>query len=163
LLAWLILVAAPQTSSAQPDPGFPTRILPILTKAGCNSGACHGAATGQAGFKLSLLGYDPQSDFDAITRQFGARRLDFASPGQSLILQKATHAIRHKGGERIEKDSPDYRTLLDWIGNGAPYGRRDLFVSAIQVSPSEILRETTGQNVQLAVTANLSDGSVENV
>src|SRR4051812_47332456 len=132
LLAWLILFIAPQTSAAERDRNFPTQILPILTKAGCNAGACHGAATGQGGFKLSLLGYDPQWDFETITRQFNARRLDFASPGQSLILKKATHSIRHKGGERIEKDSADYRTLLEWIGNGSPYGRRDLAVSAIQ-------------------------------
>src|SRR5258705_12386861 len=90
------LTPAAQAAAAQAGDGsaggtelsFPTRILPILTKAGCNAGACHGAAIGQGGFKLSLLGYDPQSDYDAITRQFGARRVDFSTPGQSLLLRK---------------------------------------------------------------------------
>jgi len=81
---------------------FPTTILPILTKAGCNAGACHGAATGQAGFKLSLLGYDPEFDHRAITRELAGRRIDMATPAQSLLLRKATRGIRHKGGERIE-------------------------------------------------------------
>jgi len=85
-VALLMLILAPRAQGTERDASFPTGILPILTKAGCNAGACHGAAIGQGGFKLSLLGYDPDWDFDAITRQFNARRLDFASPGQSLIL-----------------------------------------------------------------------------
>jgi hypothetical protein len=159
----LALLATSQALAADRDTSFQTRVLSIFTKAGCNAGACHGAAIGQGGFKLSLLGYDPEWDFDAITRQFAARRLDFASPSQSLILKKATHSIHHKGGERIEKDSPDYRTLLEWIAGGAPYGQKDLHVTAVQVSPNDVLADAPGQKVQLTVTATLSDGSVQNV
>ena len=69
----LTLELALAGSAAARDQGmefsFATRILPVLTKAGCNTGACHGAATGQGGFKLSLLGYDPDQDHEAITRE----------------------------------------------------------------------------------------------
>src|SRR5436853_2312550 len=87
---------------------FRTDILPVLTKAGCNAGACHGAATGQGGFKLSLLGYDPEEDYERVTRELGGRRLDFAAPGESLFLRKPTHQLDHEGGRRIRRDSPSY-------------------------------------------------------
>src|SRR5688500_10391679 len=90
-----------------PPLGFPTRVLPVLTKAGCNSGACHGAATGQGGFALSLLGYDPEADYHAVTREFAGRRVDLSSPDRSLLLRKATRDLRHKGGLRIEAGSAD--------------------------------------------------------
>lgn len=142
---------------------FPTRVLPILTKAGCNTGACHGAAIGQGGFRLSLLGYDPDYDYDAITRQFAGRRVDLASPARSLLLRKATRDIRHKGGERIELGSNDYETLVSWLEAGAPFGPRDLTVSAIKVSPADVLVPRPGDEVRLRVNATLSDGSTADV
>src|SRR5262245_35564954 len=105
---------------------FRTTILPILTKAGCNGGACHGAATGQGGFKLSLLGYDPPEDYDRITRELGGRRLDFDAPAESLFLRKPTRQLDHEGGRRLARDTEAYQTLLRWIGAGAPYGPREL-------------------------------------
>ncbi|HEY8749515.1 MAG TPA: DUF1549 and DUF1553 domain-containing protein [Tepidisphaeraceae bacterium] len=172
-LVWSAFTRAPQAQarerlgSFEPSDSsrlhFPTQILPILTKAGCNAGACHGAAIGQGGFKLSLLGYDPESDFDAITRQFGGRRVDFSFPSQSLLLRKATHAIKHKGGERIDSDSADYRAVVRWIEESAPYGRRDLKVSTIEIRPTDVLVSAPGKTIQLKVTATLSDGSVEDV
>lgn len=145
------------------DVSFPTQVLPILTKAGCNAGNCHGAATGQGGFKLSLLGYDPEADYDVITHQFGGRRVDFSSPGRSLLLQKATRAIRHKGGERIDVESQDYRTLVAWLAASAPFGPRDLKVTRIAVSPSDVLVARPGEQVKLRVTATLSDGRTGDV
>ena len=142
---------------------FPTRVLPILTKAGCNAGSCHGAATGQAGFKLSLLGYDPGSDYNVITREFSGRRIDPASPAESLLLRKATRSIRHKGGVRIDVESDDYRTLIAWIGGGAAYGPSDLHVSRIDVSPADVLLSGPGQAVRLKVVATLSDGTRQDV
>ena len=142
---------------------FPTTILPIITKAGCNAGACHGAATGQAGFKLSLLGYDAEFDHRAITRELAGRRIDMASPAQSLLLRKATRSIRHKGGERIELDSADYQTLTNWIAGGASFGPPTLRVANIDVQPSEVLLAGPGASVPLKVIATLSDGTVENV
>jgi hypothetical protein len=138
-------------------------VLPILTKAGCNAGACHGAAIGQAGFRLSLLGYDPQADHDTLTRELSGRRIDVAAPAESLILRKATRSIKHKGGHRIDVDSDDYRTLIAWIGAGAPYGPSGLRVTGIEVSPSNVLLGGPGESVRLKVTASLSDGRREDV
>jgi hypothetical protein len=167
LIASLLLcggVEAPSTCLAdQPRLDFPTTVLPILTKAGCNAGACHGAATGQAGFKLSLLGYDPESDHRTITRELAGRRIDMASPGKSLLLQKATRSIRHKGGERIALDSGDYKTLAHWIGGGAVFGPSTLHVASIVVEPSFVLLPGPGASASLKVTATLSDGTVEPV
>src|SRR5688572_14924622 len=95
----------PAVAGAGDGLSFPTRVLPILTKAGCNAGACHGAAIGQGGFKLSLLGYDPAADHDSIVREFSGRRIDLSAPGRSLLLRKATRDLRHKGGRRIDTES----------------------------------------------------------
>ncbi len=144
-------------------PPFRTRVLPILTKAGCNAGACHGAATGQGGFKLSLLGYDPEEDFARITREFSGRRIDSNFPEESLFLRKPTQQIDHEGGRRIRRNSPEYQLLVDWIRAGAPYGPPDLYVSGIQVTPADSLRAATNEIVQLKVIAQLSDGTSEDV
>jgi hypothetical protein len=165
----------PAAGRAAPAPGapthprldFPTRILPVLTKAGCNAGACHGAATGQGGFRLSLLGYDPEADHQTITREFSGRRIDLASPRDSLLLRKATRDVRHKGGMRIEDDSDDHRTLIAWIAGGAPYlpagVARDLRVAAVEVHPADALLAGPGESARLKVTATLSDGTREDV
>src|SRR5207249_9373124 len=87
-------------------PRFLTDVLPVLTKSGCNQGACHGAAAGKGGFKLSLLGYDPDSDYLAITRWGDGRRVTRAEPGRSLLLRKPTLQVRHGGGKRFDVDSP---------------------------------------------------------
>jgi hypothetical protein len=165
--AGMFLFAYADESKAVPGPAprldFPTTILPILTKAGCNAGACHGAATGQAGFKLSLLGYDPEFDHRAITHELAGRRIDMATPAQSLLLRKATRGIRHKGGERIELDSADYKSLATWIAGGASFGPSTLRVASLEVQPTTVLLAGPGASVGLKVTATLSDGTVENV
>src|SRR4029453_15926632 len=99
----LILAFCVTLPAAEPL-AFRTQILPILTKAGCNAGACHGAATGQGGFKLSLLGYDPEEDYDKITRELGGRRLDFDAPEDSLFLRKPTRQLEHEGGRRLPRE-----------------------------------------------------------
>jgi hypothetical protein len=153
-----------EVARAQPiEFSFSTRILPILTKAGCNAGACHGAATGQGGFKLSLLGYDPEQDHETITRELGGRRIDLGAPEQSLLLRKSTRQLEHEGGRRIQRDSDAYRTVLDWIAHGAPYGSRDLRVTRIEVGPTDGLWLKPGQSRPLKVTAHLSDGTIEDV
>ncbi|MEO8427326.1 MAG: DUF1549 domain-containing protein, partial [Verrucomicrobiota bacterium] len=161
LRGWLVACVAVSSISphAAESLSFRTTVLPVLTKAGCNAGACHGAATGQGGFKLSLLGYDPEEDCERITRELGGRRLDFAAPGESLFLRKPTHQLDHEGGRRIRRDSQAYQTLLRWIAAGAPYGPRELHVTKVAVAPSEILLAATNQTMQLRVTAFLSDGS----
>ncbi len=142
---------------------FPTRILPALTKAGCNTGACHGAATGQGGFKLSLLGYDPELDHLALTRELRARRIDWENPAESLLLKKATREIEHEGGRRFSRDSAAAALLERWVVAGAPYGPKELRVVGIKVEPTEILAASLEETIALRVTAELSDGAREDV
>src|SRR5919204_537249 len=84
---------------------FGNQIVPIFTKLGCNGGGCHGKASGQNGFKLSLLGFEPEVDFDALVKEARGRRLFPAAPDQSLLLLKATGTVAHGGGKRMEMDS----------------------------------------------------------
>lgn len=142
---------------------FPTRILPVLTKAGCNSGGCHGAATGQGGFKLSLLGYDPEQDHLALTRELGARRIDLADPAESLFLKKATRQIEHEGGRRFSRESAEAALLERWVKAGAPFGPKELHVVALQVDPTAVLAASSNATIRLRVTAELSDGTREDV
>jgi hypothetical protein len=148
---------------AQSHQSFRTTILPILTKAGCNAGACHGAATGQGGFKLSLLGYDPEEDYQRITRELSGRRIDLDAPAESLFLRKPTRQLDHEGGRRIPRDSESYQTLLRWIAAGASYGPHDLYVKDIAVTPAHSLLATTNPPLKLRVTASLSDSSQADV
>ena len=97
----------------------------MLAKAGCNSGACHGAAAGKNGFKLSLRGYDADADYFTITRQARGRRIVPSDPARSLLLLKPTGALPHKGGVRFEVESRDYNILLDWIAAGTAAPKPD--------------------------------------
>lgn len=99
---------------------FANDIAPIFSKYGCNNNACHGALNGQNGFKLSLFGYDPAADHEAIVSQ--GKRLDRTNPAKSLLLQKPVFELSHGGGHLFSKDSHDYRILHDWISDGAPLG-----------------------------------------
>ncbi|MBI1841402.1 MAG: DUF1553 domain-containing protein [Verrucomicrobia bacterium] len=164
-LAWVAVALAGLSAVAGADnpPAFRTGVLPLLTKAGCNAGACHGAATGQGGFKLSLLGYDPEEDYERITRERGGRRIDRAAPAESLLLRKSSRQIEHEGGRRLPRSSEAFRKVLHWIEAGAPYGSRELRVLGIAVSPDDVLLPSTNRSVSLRVTARLSDGSREDV
>ena len=74
-----MIVTVKNATAAKPVT-FERDIQPILTRAGCNAGACHGKARGQNGFQLSLLGFDPDFDFDAITTEARGRRVFPANP-----------------------------------------------------------------------------------
>ncbi len=104
---------------------FKNDVLPVLTKAGCNAGACHGAAAGKNGFRLTLRGYGPEIDFDVLTRQALGRRVVKTAPAESLMLLKPTGAVEHGGGVRFEPDSLEYRILSGWIAAGTPRPRLD--------------------------------------
>src|SRR5688572_7790092 len=104
----------------EPTPvSFANHVIPVLTKLGCNSGACHGALAGKGGMKLSLRGYDPDADHFVLTRQAQGRRVDLARPAHSLFLLKPTMAVRHGGGDKLSVDGRDYRALSGWIAEGA--------------------------------------------
>lgn len=142
---------------------FPNQIIPIFTKLGCNGGGCHGKASGQAGFKLSLLGFEPAEDFDHLVNESRGRRLFPAVPGQSLLLQKAINASPHGGGQRLNVDSHEYRLLERWIATGMPYGNPDdPRVERIEVIPAQ-RRIERGDSQQLSVVAHYSDGHMEDI
>ena len=101
-------------SGAEPI-SFELDIQPILTAKGCNAGACHGKQRGQNGFQLSLLGFDSDFDFAALTKEARGRRVFPAVPERSLLLSKPTGQVPHGGGVRMEIDSEDYQVLLGWI------------------------------------------------
>ena len=97
---------------------FRRNVMPVLFRAGCNAGTCHGSARGKDGFMLSLFGYDPKGDYFRITQEMIGRRVNTAVPEQSLLLQKAVGAVPHTGGKRFDQDSEYYQTLLRWIESG---------------------------------------------
>ncbi|MCE9605518.1 MAG: DUF1549 domain-containing protein [Planctomycetia bacterium] len=146
-----------------PSPHFARNIIPLLTKAGCNSGACHGKQGGQNGFKLSVFGHDVGADYQAIVCEGRGRRLFPSVPRESLLLTKATNRVPHGGGGRLEENSTEYRRLLRWIDAGMPYGSDDApHVVAIDVQPKiRTMRERSQQ--RLLVTATLSNGSSRDV
>ncbi|HUI42301.1 MAG TPA: DUF1549 domain-containing protein [Terriglobia bacterium] len=142
---------------------FRNDVLPVMTKVGCNSGPCHGAAAGKNGFKLTLRGYDPETDYYTLTHQALARRTDRLEPAKSLILLKPTLTIPHGGGRRFAVDSLEYRVMSGWIAQGMPAPRdSDPRVTRIEVLPREASLRP-GAEQQLIVTALLSDGRSEDV
>ena len=158
LLPVLPMVAAEPVKSQ-----FVTDVVPVLTKLGCNSGGCHGKATGQNGFKLSLLGFEPGADYQALVKEARGRRLFFSDANRSLLLQKATGRVPHGGGKRLETGSHDYRVLLQWIQQGAVApSDQDITLTSVAVSPSQLLVQP-GSQKQLKVTATFSDGSRRDV
>src|SRR5437867_3512018 len=117
---------------------FRNHVQPVLAKFGCSSGACHGAAAGQNGFKLSLRGYDDEGDYLALTRHALGRRIVPSDPARSLLLLKSTGAVPHKGGKRFEVDSLEYKVLAQWIAAGAPGPKKDdPRIERIDVGPEQ--------------------------
>src|SRR2546423_6758981 len=117
---------------------FRNDVMAVLSKAGCNAGACHGNKSGKAGFKLSLRGQDPEQDYLALTRDTFARRTNPLDPDQSLILLKPTTAIAHEGGVRFARDSQEYRILRNCIAAGTPPDSASTpRLTKISVSPTE--------------------------
>jgi hypothetical protein len=142
---------------------FRNHVQPVLAKNGCSAGACHGAAAGQNGFKLSLRGYDDEGDFLTLTHGALGRRIVPSDPGRSLMLLKPTAAVPHKGGKRFDVDSLDYRVLSGWIAAGAPGPKSDdPRIARIEILPKQVV---LGPNAaqQLSVRAHFNDGHTEDV
>lgn len=157
-----VQVGVTKFGEAQPI-NFANQIVPIFTKAGCNGGGCHGKSGGQNGFRLSLLGFEPQEDFEYLVKEARARRIFPAAPDHSLLLQKGAALVPHGGGRKLEPDSHDYQTLRRWIAQGMPYGKADdPVVERIEVLPRERVMASGGSQ-QLTVVARYSDGRVEDV
>ncbi|MCA9212998.1 MAG: DUF1553 domain-containing protein [Planctomycetales bacterium] len=142
---------------------FTNDVVPLFTKHGCNGGGCHGKASGQNGFKLSLLGFEPREDYEFLIKEGRGRRLFPAAPDRSLLLEKAIGKVPHGGGARLEFDSPPYRVLRRWVSQGMPFGSdNDPKVVGIEVFP-KTRTMTPGAAQQLIVTATYDDGSVRDV
>ena len=142
---------------------FRNHVEPVLARLGCNAGACHEALAGKGGFRLSLRGYDPATDYFNMVKADRGRRVEFADPGRSLILAKPSGAIPHKGGVRYPADSRDYRIVAEWVSAGAPPpAESDPRVTALEVLPAGSLHGV-GETQQIVVRARYSDGRAEDV
>ncbi len=142
---------------------FRNQVQSVLAKSGCNSGACHGAAAGKNGFKLSLRGYDADADFFTITRQDRGRRIVPSDPARSLMLLKPTGVLPHKGGVRFEVGSVDYNTLVQWIAAGAPApSADDPRLERLEILPERVMLKP-GEGQRLLVRAHYSDGHCDDV
>ncbi len=159
----LTLALTACTSFGATVPSFRNDIQPLLARYGCSTGACHGAAAGQGGFKLSLLGYDTDGDHLAITHSVNGRRINLAAPERSLLLLKATKAVAHKGGEKIKAGSQEYDLLARWIASGAPRADdAEPRISRIELTPGSSSVKP-GQQIQAKVTAVFADGRQQDV
>ena len=106
-------------AKSNPPIEFRNEVLQVLTKSGCNTGKCHGAASGKDGFRLSLYGYDPEGDHFRLTREHFGRRINLASPENSLLLLKALGEVAHTGGQCMEMESESFEIVRKWIREGA--------------------------------------------
>src|SRR4051794_1819662 len=150
-------------SAHNPPINFANQIVPIFTKSGCNAGGCHGKASGQNGFKLSLLGFEPGEDYEHLVKEARGRRVTPAAPESSLLLLKGIAGVPHGGGKRLDPKSDDYRLLVRWVSQGMPYGEAgDPTLNGIEVLPKQRTMPLSGDQ-QLVVLAHYSDGSVQDV
>jgi hypothetical protein len=146
-----------------PPVHFGNDVVPLFSKLGCNSASCHGKASGQNGFKLSVFGFDPAADYNALVKEARGRRIFPANPRHSLLLLKPTGRMAHGGGRRLEPNSPDYERLLHWLEQGTPFGRADApRPVALRVSPGSRVMGARGRQ-QIVATAVFSDGSQRDV
>jgi hypothetical protein len=148
---------------SQPNVDFVEQVLPVLSKAGCNAGACHASQHGKGGFTLSVMGYDPKADHSAIVRERMQRRVNLLSPEDSLLLKKPVLAAPHGGGKRLEKGSPEYAVFAAWIAAGCPAPKADAAtVKKLTVTPGRRVAEI-GATQQLRVEATYSNGRIADV
>src|SRR6202049_4242935 len=160
VIALLVLVP---TVNAQTVPSFVNDIEPILTRLGCNQGSCHGKSAGQNGFRLSLRGYAPEWDHDWLTREYEGRRINKTIPEASLLLQKPLGHAPHEGGKLIQDGSRAHRLLLNWIRAGAPGpSKNDPEIRRIVLLPGNRLLKP-GEQLQLQVQAEFTDGQSRDV
>ena len=142
---------------------FANDIVPLLSRHGCNSGGCHGRASGRNGFRLSLFGFDPAFDYNAIVKEARGRRIFPAAPDSALMLVKASGQIAHGGGKRLTADSEDYQTLRRWILQGTPIGDASApTMSKLTMVPDQRVMQRKEEQ-QIAVLAHYADGSIRDV
>ncbi|MEZ6121729.1 MAG: DUF1549 and DUF1553 domain-containing protein [Planctomycetaceae bacterium] len=171
VMSWLICVHLPliaptltNCSANDHETSFRRDVMPVLFRAGCNSGTCHGAARGKDGFHLSLFGYDPAGDYFRMTEEMIGRRINVAAPDQSLLLKKSIGAVPHTGGRLFEQDSEYYRTIRNWIAAGAPNDSEAIpEVTGLELSHENFTFDGAVASADLRVTAVSGDGSRRDV
>ena len=148
-----------------PPVHFANDVMPLFSKLGCNSAGCHGKASGQNGFKLSVFGFDPDADYAALVKEARGRRVFPSAPEQSLLLLKPTGKFAHGGGKRIEVGSADYELVLrEWLKQGMPFGSRPApHAVGLRVSPAERTPLGLNPDEQILATAIFSDGTERDV
>jgi len=152
-----------QVATADPPRSFRHEVMPALSKAGCNSGACHGYSLGKNGFKLSLRGSDPELDYSYITKEHFGRRIDLVSPEASVLIAKPRGDAPHEGGVRFRKDSLINEILFQWIRQGAPGDLSDAArVVAVKLVPDKLVLKP-GQKHRLQLMAQYNDGTSRDV
>ena len=149
--------------AAEFHPDFIRDVNPVLSRVGCNAGTCHGAVKGKNGFKLSLRGYDPIYDVRALTDDLSSRRVNLASPDDSLMLLKTTAAVPHMGGQVIQPGEPYYEVIRRWVADGVKLDLNTPRVIKIDVMPQNPVVQLVGAKQQLRVLATYADGRVRDV
>ncbi len=149
--------------AAEFHPDFIRDVNPVLSRVGCNAGTCHGAVKGKNGFKLSLRGYDPIYDVRALTDDLSSRRVNLASPDDSLMLLKTTAAVPHMGGQVIQPGEPYYEIVRRWVADGVKLDLNTPRVTKIEVLPQNPIVQLIGAKQQLRVLATYADGRVRDV
>ena len=149
--------------AAAVDIGFERDLLSIFTTKGCNGSACHGSPAGQNGFKLSLYGSDAKADHEMIVRRDNGRRISLQAPEASLLLAKPSFRIAHGGGQLMTPESDEYRTILNWVRQGAGYGSPGVRLERLEMYPGESVLAGAGAAQPLVVIGRLSDGSTRDM
>ncbi len=158
----VVLLSAPL--SFADTPSFRTEVMPVLTRAGCNQGACHGNLNGKGGLKLSLRGEDPLLDRGVLLRDGLGRRVSVSNPEESLLLKKAAGTVSHEGGPRFSTDSLDYKILKNWISSGCPDdGESSPTLKNLEITPREHISFSKESKFALKVVAHFSDGKSRDV
>jgi hypothetical protein len=143
---------------------FKLDVMPVFTKAGCNSGSCHGAARGKDGFRLSLFGYDPDGDYYRLTREVNGRRINLALVHESLILEKGTGQVPHTGGKRFPAESELYQTLARWLDAAVPQDPPDIpKLVGVDLHPKGAVLDGEGASQRFLAVARYSDGTDRDV
>jgi hypothetical protein len=154
----------PWTAARAGGVTFRTDVMSVLSKAGCNAGACHGNGNGKGGFHLSLRGQDPDLDWIALTRDQGGRRVNLIEPEKSLMILKPTGSLAHEGGKRFAPGSPEYDMVVQWLRDGAPNSGRDgPALVSLNVAPEEKVIVEPENQVKLRASARFADGSERDV
>jgi hypothetical protein len=151
-------------ATVQPPISFKRDVMPVFTKAGCNTGACHGTSRGKDGFRLSLFGFDPDGDYFRLTREQIGRRINLAIPKESLVIQKGLGAVQHTGGVRFTTNSELYKTLVAWLDAGAVQDSTNVSkLTDIEIFPRSAVMEGSNTLQRFIVRAHYSDGTDRDV